>query len=333
MSTRVRMPNPPRSVAALAAPVLGDLDKVERVVAATLADDRTRAPALIAHLDHYRGKRLRPMLVLLAGRACGGVTPAHHVCGAVVEMIHTATLVHDDVLDDADTRRHVRTVNALWGNKGAILLGDLLFTHAFHLSSTLGDADVCELIGRATNRVCAGELQQICLRGNLELTEAEYFDIIDGKTAALTAVACELGARAAHATPDVVAAMERFGRYLGQAFQVADDLLDLVGDEAAAGKTLGTDLEQQKMTLPLIHLLETADAADAGRYRTWAARANESDRRNLLAALRDAGALDYTRHRAGELVAAAQAELDCLVPSDARAALGLLAEWAIDRQQ
>src|SRR6185295_4800101 len=124
--------------------------------------------------------------------ACGRVTPAHHVLGAVVEMIHTATLVHDDVLDSASLRRHMPTVNAGWGNQASILLGDYLFTHAFHLSSTIGDVRACRLIGEATNRVCEGELHQITERGNLELSEAAYFDIIEGKTAALTACCCQI---------------------------------------------------------------------------------------------------------------------------------------------
>src|SRR5262249_60774523 len=124
---------------------------------------------LVEPVSHYRGKRLRPALLLLVARACGRLTPAHHVLGAVVEMVHTATLVHDDVLDHATVRRHVATVNAGWGNHASVLLGDYLFTHAFHLSSTLGDVRACRLIGAATNRVCEGELHQVCEQGNLAL--------------------------------------------------------------------------------------------------------------------------------------------------------------------
>jgi octaprenyl-diphosphate synthase len=175
------------------APIRSDLEQVEQVLLQTLTNPRPGVIPLIRHLEKYRGKRLRPVLLLLTAHACGKVSHAHHVLGAVVEMIHTATLVHDDVLDEAGTRRHVQTVNALWGNKASILLGDYLFTHAFHLTSTLGDADACRIIGEATNRVCAGELHQICQRGNLSLSEDEYFDIIDGKTAELTACCTRLG--------------------------------------------------------------------------------------------------------------------------------------------
>src|SRR5262249_8700852 len=159
------------------------------------------------------------------------------------EMVHTATLVHDDVLDEAAVRRHAPTVNAGWGNKASILLGDYLFTHASHLSSTTGDARAGELMSEPTNRGSEGERQQALGHGKLQLTEAEYFDIIDGKAAALTACCCRLGALYADAEPEVVERLASYGRRLGLAFQVADDLLDLLGQEQTAGKTLGTDLE------------------------------------------------------------------------------------------
>src|SRR5688572_9736399 len=182
------------------APVAADLEAAEHVFAAALAGYRSPVAPLVEHLSHYRGKRLRPALLLVAARACGGVVPAHHTLAAAVEMIHTATLVHDDVLDEAGVRRHVRTVNAEWGNKVAVLFGDALFTHAFHLAS-LVDGRACRVIGEATNRVCAGELRQVCERGNLHLTEAEYFAVIDGKTAALTECCGRLGGLYAGVTP------------------------------------------------------------------------------------------------------------------------------------
>src|SRR6202008_963516 len=147
-------PVPPSLALDLLAPVASDLEEVERVLARTLKSRYAPVAAVVDHVQHYRGKRLRPALLLLTARACGKLTPAHHVLGAVVEMIHTATLVHDDILDNASLRRHSPTVNASWGNQASILLGDYLFTHAFHLSSTLDDALACRLIGEATNRLC-----------------------------------------------------------------------------------------------------------------------------------------------------------------------------------
>jgi len=158
--------------ATLFAPIADDLAAVEQVLRQTLVSTKPGMDRLLAHLAHYRGKRLRPALLLLTAHACGKVTAAHHVLAAVVEMIHTATLVHDDVLDHASVRRHAATVNAVWGNQTSILLGDYLFTQAFHLSSTLDDAVVCRLIGEATNRLCEGELHQVSQQGNLALTEA-----------------------------------------------------------------------------------------------------------------------------------------------------------------
>src|SRR5258708_5251410 len=177
----------------LTAPIAGDLEQVERILAESLSSSHPRVAEVVDHVKHYRGKRLRPVLLLLAARACGAVMPAHYILAAVVEMIHTATLVHDDVLDCATVRRHVRTVNAGWGTQTSILLGDHLFTRAFHLAASV-DARACRLIGEATNRVCEGELRQGLESGNLDLTEEDYYQIIEGKTAELIACCCRLGA-------------------------------------------------------------------------------------------------------------------------------------------
>src|SRR5437763_1801326 len=176
-------PRMTRSPANPFAPIAGDLDAVERILRQALESPRPGVDRLLAHLAHYKGKRLRPALLLLTAHACGKVTPAHHLLAAVVEMIHAATLVHDDVLDGATLRRHVPTVNATRGNHNSVLLGDYIFTHAFTLSTTLGDLRACRIIGEATNRVCEGELRQGLERGNLSLGEADYLEMIDGKTA------------------------------------------------------------------------------------------------------------------------------------------------------
>jgi octaprenyl-diphosphate synthase len=321
-----------RSAATLFAPIARDLEEVERILQQTIATSRPGVGRLIAHLGNYRGKRLRPALLLLTARACGRVLPAHHVLGAVVEMIHTATLVHDDVLDSAAVRRHAPTVNASWGNQASILLGDYLFTHAFHLSSTLDNAQACRLIGEATNRLCEGELHQIVQKGNLDLTEAEYFDIIDAKTAELTACSCRLGALYSGTREDVVESMASYGRSLGIAFQIADDLLDLVGEEHTAGKSLGTDLEQQKLTLPVIQLLTTVDGQHAGRLRALLHSAAPARRVMLTRELETAGALAYARARAEGFAARAANDLDCLPPSECRSILEALTDRVVHRE-
>ena len=316
----------------LYAPVARDLLEVERLLSEALRSRHRRVAEVLDHVSHYRGKRLRPVLLLLTARACGTVTPAHHVLGAVVEMIHTATLVHDDVLDNATVRRHVRTINAGWGTQASILLGDHLFTHAFHLTSTV-DARACRLIGEATNRVCEGELRQGLERGNLELSEDDYFEIIEGKTAELIACCCQLGAAYSGASAAVVESLTRYGRSLGIAFQVADDLLDLVGKEEAVGKSLGTDLEQQKMTLPLIHLLRTQSNGMAARVRQVLCDPGNHKRAALLPCLAETDALAYARRCAQDYARRAREELACLPPSPCRAILESLTEQVIDRDR
>ncbi len=315
----------------LPAAITTDLAEVERIFMRKLASHRGHVARLVSHLEHYRGKRLRPTLLLLTAHACGRVAPAHHTLAAVVEMIHTATLVHDDVLDEATLRRHVRTVNAGWGNQSSILLGDMLFSHAFHLASSV-DARACEIIGAATNRVCEGELHQIGERGNLELSEDDYINIIDGKTAELTACCSQLGAIYAGAEPEVVESLTDYGRSLGMAFQIADDLLDIVGLESATGKTLGTDLAQQKLTLPLIHALDCLPSPEAAAFRSLI-RDAEGSRESLLATLRQTGSLIYARRRAEEYAARARSALRHLPQSEYRTLLTNLTDWTIRREK
>jgi octaprenyl-diphosphate synthase len=288
-------------------------------------------PALLDQLAHYRGKRLRPALLLLAAKSIGTVTPSHLTLAAVVEMIHTATLVHDDILDGADERRHVRTIHREWGSPTAVLLGDALFTNAFYLASTV-DARACRLIGEATNRVCAGELRQVGEQGNLHLRESDYFAILDGKTAALVEVSTRLGAAYAGASEEIEERLARYGRHLGLAFQIADDVLDYVGDERQVGKTLGTDAAQLKLTLPVIHALAKLPLAEADDIRDRLAGdldAMPTIRRLLVRT----GSIAYAKYRADEHAAAAVAELDGLPDSPAMALLRQLPAWAIRRSQ
>ncbi len=312
------------------APISSDLEEVERTLSRVLKSRYSAVNSVVEHARHYRGKRLRPVLLLLTARACGKVTAAHAVLGAVVEMIHTATLVHDDILDDAGTRRHVATVNSRWDNKTAVLLGDYLFTHAFHLASTI-DVRACQIIGAATNRVCEGEMCQGLSSGNLDLTEEEYFDVIDGKTAELIACCCQLGALYSGVSTEMVQGLTRFGRYLGLAFQIADDLLDLEGEERETGKSLGTDLEQRKLTLPLIRVLRHGPAALAERVREMLQEPDRRQRGSLRACLAEGDGLSYARRRAEEFATKARRELACLPPSPCRSILESLGERVVHR--
>jgi len=320
-----------QKLAGIYAPIAAELAEAERIFAAELGSRFEFVQQLVDHCADYRGKRLRPALLLLTGQACAGLNAAHPTLAAVVEMIHTATLVHDDILDEALVRRHAATVNAGWGNEAAVLLGDYLFTHAFHLAASLESTLACRWIGHATNLVCEGEMQQVHHRGNFDLDEDAYFAIVRGKTAELTAVSCRLGAHYAGASEAAVDALENYGRDLGVAFQIADDVLDIWGDERTAGKSLGTDLEKQKLTLPLIRLLAVAPPATAGRVRALLAEARPENRRVLRADLEQSGALQYAWDRARQSSAQALAALDVLDDSPAKSILRSLCHYVVRR--
>lgn len=211
------------------------------------------------HVGRFRGKQIRPILLLLTSRmlngsACRNAT----VLATVVEMIHMATLVHDDVVDGAETRRHVATVHHRWNTETSVLLGDFLFSRSFHLAATTGDAEACRLIGLATDRTCEGELNQVAARSDDRFTEIDYFRIIRGKTGQLFALSCLLGARCAGATNQQERAAYRFGMRIGMAFQITDDNLDLSAPGTLTGKDEGNDLVNGRQTLPLLRAFELA---------------------------------------------------------------------------
>src|SRR5256885_13400498 len=227
------------------------LAAVEKRFLAELKSDLPCVNTLVKHVSRFRGKMLRPTLVLLTGRACGELTDAHTVIATVVEMVHMATLVHDDVLDEAELRRKGATINHLRGNEAAVLLGDYLISHSYHLCSSLDSQLASRTIARTTNQVCEGELLQIDHRNNFDLDEETYLQIITRKTASLCATCCLLGAQLAGSDEATSRAMETYGLSLGIAFQIQDDILDIIGDVRTVGKTLGIDVEKGKMTLPM----------------------------------------------------------------------------------
>jgi octaprenyl-diphosphate synthase len=321
-----------RTLTELFGPIRAELAETERIFQQELRSQFPFVQHLVDHCGDYQGKRLRPALLLLAARASGTLTGAHPVLAAVVEMVHTATLVHDDVLDESMVRRHAATVNAEWGNETAVLLGDYLFTHAFHLAASLDSTLACRWIGQATNRVCEGEMQQVHHRGNLDLDEGSYFAIIGAKTAELTAVACRLGAHYAGADALTAGALEAYGRNLGIAFQIADDVLDIWGDERVTGKSLGTDLEKQKLTLPVIRLLEVADAVTVEKLRRTLSSATAECRKQLVPMLEDSGALDYSWQRARWHAKEAIRSLESLHESEAKNVLRVLADYTLRRR-
>jgi octaprenyl-diphosphate synthase len=252
---------------------------------------------------------------------------------AVVELIHTASLVHDDVLDGARFRRYLETVNARWDTETSILLGDYLFTLAIELTAELGDQRVSSRVSQAGRRLCEGELRQVCERGNFSLSETEYLEIIEAKTAELYACSAELGAYFCGATEAVQSALGRFGRKLGIAFQIIDDVLDIAGDEQVAGKSLGTDILKRKPTLPVIRHLQLASGTDRAelvdRLRNPSAAMLPSLRQELL----DSGSLEYARQKAREFAVSAMQELAPLPDNSGKHGLLAVAEYVVARDR
>jgi len=304
---------------------------------------------LVRLAERYHGKMLRPAIAMVSALAADPLSGRGNqistadprfqriaTAGAVIELIHLATLVHDDVLDHAEERRGGPSVNALKGNEQSVILGDYLLSKAFHLCAKL-DAEAgsrCAIrVGEITSIVCEGEILQLSHRGDAELTRDTYFNIIERKTAALIAVACELGGQLAGAPQSVADALYRYGMNLGTAFQIQDDLLDLTGEERIVGKPLGRDLELGKLTLPLIHFLESGGSeaqAILSRVRTGDELAAD-ERRWLVERLEAAGSIRYARSMATDLVADAKLAIGALPDSPARSYLLDLADAVIDR--
>ena len=265
---------------------------------------------LLEHVAGFGGKRLRPALLFLCTRLVGAEVSDEAIrIGGVIEMVHTATLVHDDLLDGAQMRRRVDTVHERWGERPSILIGDFIYSKAFHLSTSV--AGMAEALSEATNRICAGELLQIGSRFNSALCEETYFEIIRKKTAVLHALACELGGVFAGLDADSSKALGGIGMDLGMAFQVVDDCLDYAGEETVVGKSLGTDLRQGKLTLPLIYLRDSLDEADS----RWLQEAlsgpmEEAVEARIHEMVRNGGVLVQSFERAQAFVQSARDALD-----------------------
>jgi octaprenyl-diphosphate synthase len=319
------------ALATLTACITPQLEAVDRLFHDELASDLPSVNALVKHVSRFRGKMLRPMLVLLSGKAAGELTDAHVTIATVVEMVHMATLVHDDVLDEAELRRKGATINHLRGNEAAVLLGDYLISHSYHLCSSLDSQLASRTIARTTNQVCEGELLQIHNRNNIDLDETTYLDIITRKTASLCATCCQLGATLAGASESVVERLETYGRSLGIAFQIQDDILDIVGDVETVGKTLGIDVEKGKMTLPMIHFLRSAPTEHRALLRSLLSSrdADKAERiRNLLLPTQS---IQYAHDRARQLVDNAQNAIAELPDSEAKGVLQTMAQFVISR--
>ena len=254
------------------------------------------------------GKRLRPALALLCAGATGKITASHVDLAVIMELIHIATLVHDDIMDGAELRRDQPSANAKWGNAITVLLGDCLFAHALRLSTNFSNSDISRRIADAAAEVCSGEIIQTQRRFDLKLSTADYYRIIEMKTAALFSAACELGAFISEASPPVIGALKCFGSKLGVAYQIYDDILDLAGSEEETGKTLGTDLRKGKFTLPVLLMLQSGK--DPATIRSLLLKEEAVDGELLVAMLGSAGALQAAKGVAFRLIEEALSQLD-----------------------
>ena len=322
---------PAPDLAAIQAFSAADMAGIDALIRHRLASDVVLINQVAEHIISAGGKRLRPMLVALAGRACGGHGAEHHQLAAIIEFIHTSTLLHDDVIDESDLRRGRSTANAIWGNAASVLVGDFLYSRSFQLMVELDRMEVMRILADATNRIAEGEVLQLLHLHNPDVDEAGYLEVIERKTAVLFAAGTRLGALASGADEAVQQRLHDYGLQLGYAFQIADDMLDYSAEGAALGKNLGDDLAEGKATLPLIHAMAHADAPVRERLRAIVEAGDAGAMDEVMAAIHACGSLEYSHRRAVEYAEAAEAALDGLPESEAVAALRGLARYAVER--
>jgi octaprenyl-diphosphate synthase len=312
--------------------VSAELDAVNTVIIEQLRSDVDMVENVGQYIVDAGGKRLRPLLVLLSSAALGAVTQSQIEFAAVVEFIHTATLLHDDVVDGSSLRRGRPTANSRFGNASSVLVGDFLYTRAFQLMVRLGNEPLLRMMADTTNPIAAGEVLQLLRAGDATTSEEQYYDVIDRKTAVLFAAACEGAALLNGAPGSVTSALHDCGRKIGIAFQLVDDLLDYTGDPAETGKNVGDDLAEGKPTLPLIHVIREGSALQADLVREAISQRSRDHMPEILDAVKACGSLDYTRAAAERCRDDALADLRVLPESPARSALQALAELAVARR-
>jgi len=311
-----------------------DMAAVDALIRRRLSSDVVLINQVAEHIVSAGGKRLRPMLVVLAGRATAGAAGTghdHHQLAAIVEFIHTSTLLHDDVVDESDLRRGRSTANAIWGNAASVLVGDFLYSRSFQLMVELDRMEVMQVLADTTNRIAEGEVLQLLHVRNPDTDEAAYLRVIERKTAVLFAAGTRLGALASGADAATQQALYDYGMALGYAFQIADDVLDYSADATDLGKNLGDDLAEGKATLPLIHAIAHSDETTRQRLRSIVQAGDGAAMPEVLAAIHATGGLEYSRRRALDYAAAAEAALAGLPESEALAALRGLARYAVER--
>jgi octaprenyl-diphosphate synthase len=311
--------------------VATDFTAVDQLIIGSLSSRVPLVEEISGYLIEAGGKRLRPLLVLLAANACGYGANKHINLATVIEFLHTAMLLHDDVVDESDLRRGRKTVNAAWGNPASVLVGDFLHSRAFEMMVEIGDMRVMEILSRATNTIAEGEVQQLGNIRNPDTTEASYLEVIGRKTAMLFEAASHTGAVLAGASATEEQALQGYGLHLGLAFQLIDDILDYEGTTADLGKNVGDDFAEGKVTLPLIIAMRNGDESQRTFIRDAILKGDISEMEQLLAIVKATGGLQYTSDMAQAEVDKAIKCLTNLPPSKYTKAMQNLAEFAVAR--
>jgi len=304
-------------------PVQSEIIKVKQKVSEQFRDSDEQLSPVLQALSERQGKMIRPAMMLLCGKLFSEIRPEHIDLAAVTELIHIASLLHDDVIDKAQLRRGRASANALWGNNAAVLLGDFLLSRAFMLAAASKCDGAAILLGQTAQLLCTGELKQNLFKGRFDLTEQDYFQMIEAKTAALFRCSCQLGAMASGASEDQREISGRFGYQFGLAFQIADDLRDVLSSEKQEGKTLGTDLLQEKFTLPVIHWINQNSSQKQMRMEQ---AATLKDSRRLTEQMRLSGSIDYALEQARSQIEQAKQSLSPFPETPAKEALLLFAD-------
>jgi octaprenyl-diphosphate synthase len=315
----------------IAQSIATDMEAVNAVIRQRLHSEVSLVNQIAEYIISAGGKRIRPVLVLLLANAYGYRGAAHHELAAVVEFIHTATLLHDDVVDESSMRRGRQTANALFGNAASVLVGDFLYSRSFQMMVALDNMRVMRILSDATNVIAEGEVLQLLNMHDPDVTHESYLKVIRSKTAKLFEAAAELGALVGGANDEQIAAAGEYGRSLGTAFQLIDDVLDYAGDAAEIGKNLGDDLREGKPTLPLIWLMENGSEEQRQLVRSCIEQGDEQHFEAILAAITTSGALDYTRREAEEAAQRASRAIAGLPESEHKQSLLQLCVFAVDR--
>ena len=308
-----------------------DMQQVNETIRVSLDSHVVLIKQISKYIINSGGKRLRPILVTLMAQALGYKGKHHIQLAAIIEFIHTATLLHDDVVDESDMRRGNKTANEVWGNSASVLVGDFLYSRAFQMMVTIENLQVMDILANATNIISEGEVLQLLSIGNLDITEEQYFQIIQHKTAQLFEAGCELSALISTEDKDIVARMAFYGKYLGMAFQIADDLLDYSLDNDELDKNIGDDLAEGKLTLPLIYLLNHGDDNDKTIISQAIKSQSTKHLKTIQRRINETPALKYTQKKADEYAQLAKQQLDHLRESDAKSALMFLCDFACHR--